>query len=1260
MAKWQPNYHNLSPDHHYLSDIAVLVQAWKKTHAYIRMHNWYADSLELDLSTIRLHDTLKDWSRLLLPGAYRRFTPSPARLVPAPKSHLRDVEKGWMPDQDDESLTLRPLAHLPIRDQTLATAFLICLANIVETAQGNPDASIKDAHDHKTVSYGHRLVSSWKEGRASFRWGNAKLYRQYYTDYQTFVQRPEAIRDKVFENGKGWAIVQADLRKFYDNISRTSLIEKLQLLVESEANTTLDRHFFAAMRHVFAWKWHSDDVDRVTACTGHEISDGLPQGLAASGFLANAYLIDFDRRLANDFGQHVDGYAWQIVDYCRYVDDMRFVLKVPDKLPSAQIKDEIEAYVKNALFQTAPNLAINPDKTKVVLGDGQSSRTPVAGAMHTIGTHVSGPLDIATAKQALELLDGLLALSGQRRKELTPKGTGQDEALTRLFSAEPDVRNETVERFVAHRWRRVFRSLRVMSDAEGLADSSLNVGREFLDQRAEGFAAELIRRWIEDPSNVRLLRVAMDICPNKPHLEIVLGLLEAHLSRPSPTKTRTICAYVAAELLRAGATETGFVRDADELPGSADVAEYRKCLLEFAAKRLGAEPSEPWYLVQQAMLFLAVMGESLPAGTPIHEINQSYLALHQLLKAEWPQKPQGNEFGVHEAIPLLLAAHRISGDTDSFAGLLASLMTEIRSSDIRELLMTVLIEDNTLVDAIWRQLDCAEATFWHDHFAAIGYIMDDDSVEKWNATQPSDAFVPLLTIISSPDNPFRQETAALRLLTGLVNEWGNPLQRKQLGEGCLAPSRVEVKCSSWERLKDPTGILRPDEFQIQIRQQGVQPDPRYEPPEWCKPNARWRIEVAQVLRASIIGKGDFSVSYHVSHAVEGIRRYQGNRTNWFKRKHGLFSGRSGLGDRFLPISPWMSELLWKLLAWPGTELPDELVDLPTNCRPAQLEAIAKRRLQHLAGLHCRSVGMPCYEYPVKVSARPGDDSQFRIAVVQSVLPHKCHFEQFGVELNDLAFRRKHRRHLNSMLHLVLRLLDVREGYKETREHVDLVVFPELAVHTDDLGHIIRFADTAKCMVFCGMVFHPHPDCGQNFVNSGVWVLPVETAEGRMIDLIEQGKFNLTPDEKKMGVVSYRPCQWIIEGQKHNQPWRLTGAICYDATDLRLAADMRDLSDAFVVPALNQDTGTFDAMVGALHYHMYQHVILVNSGEFGGTTVQAPYKAPYERLIVHHHGMDEALVSVFALNLAHFRTCSTSTAVPQPEKDKKHPPAGYCR
>jgi hypothetical protein len=71
--------------------------------------------------------------------------------------------------------------------------------------------------------------------------------------------------------------------------------------------------------------------------------------------------------------------------------------------------------------------------------------------------------------------------------------------------------------------------------------------------------------------------------------------------------------------------------------------------------------------------------------------------------------------------------------------------------------------------------------------------------------------------------------------------------------------------------------------------------------------------------------------------------------------------------------------------------------------------------------------------------------------------------------------------------------------------------------------------------------------------------------------------------------------------------------CYDATDLDLVAYLRGKSDIFLVAALNQDVQTFDNMVAALHFHMYQPVVLANSGEFGGSTAQAPLPK-HERLI----------------------------------------------
>ena len=67
----------------------------------------------------------------------------------------------------------------------------------------------------------------------------------------------------------------------------------------------------------------------------------------------------------------------------------------------------------------------------------------------------------------------------------------------------------------------------------------------------------------------------------------------------------------------------------------------------------------------------------------------------------------------------------------------------------------------------------------------------------------------------------------------------------------------------------------------------------------------------------------------------------------------------------------------------------------------------------------------------------------------------------------------------------------------------------------------------------------------------------------------------------------------------NRPLKLSASVCYDATDLALASDLKSRNDVYIVCALNQDVGTFDRMSEGLHYHMYQGVIVVNNGQFGG-------------------------------------------------------------
>ncbi len=72
----------LKPTIDYLTDEVVIAQAWKKTHGYIRIFNWYADTLALDVSALGIEENAKSRCRLLIEGRPLY----PLGLVPSVKS----------------------------------------------------------------------------------------------------------------------------------------------------------------------------------------------------------------------------------------------------------------------------------------------------------------------------------------------------------------------------------------------------------------------------------------------------------------------------------------------------------------------------------------------------------------------------------------------------------------------------------------------------------------------------------------------------------------------------------------------------------------------------------------------------------------------------------------------------------------------------------------------------------------------------------------------------------------------------------------------------------------------------------------------------------------------------------------------------------------------------------------------------------------------------------------------------------------------
>lgn len=167
----------LEPSIELLCEEYVLVQAWKKTASYIRYHNWYSDTLELDRAAVNLRRFLGELSERF--RAHRQWNNDPLRIVPAPKSQRWRVTKEiniWEPETNGETAAkLRPLAYASLRDQVAATAMMLCLADRVETIQGDPRTSIVNAQARKTiVSYGNRLFCDSVGGQLRHRWGSGE------------------------------------------------------------------------------------------------------------------------------------------------------------------------------------------------------------------------------------------------------------------------------------------------------------------------------------------------------------------------------------------------------------------------------------------------------------------------------------------------------------------------------------------------------------------------------------------------------------------------------------------------------------------------------------------------------------------------------------------------------------------------------------------------------------------------------------------------------------------------------------------------------------------------------------------------------------------------------------------------------------------------------------------------------------------------------------------------------------------------------
>ena len=128
------------------------------------------------------------------------------------------------------------------------------------------------------------------------------------------------------------------------------------------------------------------------------------------------------------------------------------------------------------------------------------------------------------------------------------------------------------------------------------------------------------------------------------------------------------------------------------------------------------------------------------------------------------------------------------------------------------------------------------------------------------------------------------------------------------------------------------------------------------------------------------------------------------------------------------------------------------------------------------------------------------------------------------------------------------------------------------------------------------------------------------------------------------------CCWMVRGQQaevvtpgNNVKRHLSGSLVWRTGTMIVSS-----------PG-NRDVNTFDTMASALSWHMFQHIVIVNSGEFGGSVVSAPYKERYLRVLKHDHGGFQAAISTIDIDLSDYQRMRE-----KPSRELKSPPAGFSR
>tara|TARA_Y100000296_G_scaffold4869_1_gene6206 strand:+ start:4919 stop:8872 length:3954 start_codon:yes stop_codon:yes gene_type:complete len=1312
MPQIDPKYDRLQLTKEYLIDPMLMALAWKKAHDYIRNTNWYADNFELDTSALNLAALCDEWAGDISSG---QTDFEDLKLVPAPKtsqwhfipqktwdemleSNFDEVgSEGescyclrWQP-LHLEDLKLRPLAHIGIKEQTIMTLVMMCLANEVEALQGDPSTDYDEAHEKRMVSYGNRLYCTYNEDSegkltAEHNYGATTIYSKYFTDYRKFLQRPYHFAARALPEkspDEEVYLVELDLSQFFDRIDREKLFEKIRNIVRDEQDISItDKDnvdtLFKAFNH---WSWSACAEDAYHLCATNEVKtprSGLPQGLVASGFLSNIYMLDFDSQMLAWIKNGLPKETAKtliLIDYCRYVDDMRLVVTGParsekNSKPLSNIRTAINAWLDPKLKEIG--LKLNKEKTKVEVYRGKSKG--ISSSLEAMQSNLSGPLSNESADELITQLESLLMLSDSSKVDQdSEEGECRINRLAVIEKSVFDVREDTLKRFAANKISRILNEKRHFTSRK--TDTNGNPIAGDWDYLQERMARRLIAAWSTDPALVLLLKKGLELYPSPKLLEPVLEQLNEVIKREG--KQEAVARYCLAEIFRHSAV-TIHRKDPQAIPAHADVDGYFELLQSRAVQVLKVDTEEsgsdcekeddkststsvkdkPFNLLAEQARFLLLVRLDTTLEESCGDIEQDLI--FKLAKGFRSISLDASTSSETLASCILLASQLVDDQKPVLRATSCLFDTHGGTIDIQAVVEKIATQDSSFVRSLILHARAIKYEWYEVNKAGFISTLSESLYLniKPSAKPLKDISKPMgiYQLSSRDDNPFGNEIMALKLFSALLGVAETSSISK---EDVIDLSRTTVTNTNGYNFPPTFDAFS---YTLEIKELATHKSlpgiSQHLGNTDVEPMKLQRVALA--MRALLAGSADptgFGQSFTPRTG------YRGLKSTSFKRQFGMMTTPESLAGEAAQFSTWLSTLLAKLLRWPGIHVNDQGFDWPREFTFTNVGELVNKRLEALKENYCQSSGMPGLPELIMPDWSK-DKTSLKVAMVQSKLPMKDDFGKAGLFLDDPDYRYKHRRHVARVAELVVKHVkaqkidDCNEGERE--QDIDLIVWPELSVHEDDMDILVQLSRQTHAIVLAGLGFiYQKGIPGPN--NCAVWIVPRKHNGNQNEIKRYQGKYHMMKDERGH-VQPWRPYQLFIELKhpkfKDKPGFKLTSAICYDSTDIKLSADLQDKSNALLIPALNRDVGTFDAMVEALHYHMYQPVVLVNTGEFGGSYAMAPYKESHKRLIAHSTGNNQVAINTFEMNMFDFRRDGVGASMQSNDKPKT-PPAGVA-